>query len=301
MTIKLEMLRCFHHVAQSGNLAEAARQLGRTQSAVSMTLKQLEDHLGQKLFQGERKNQLSAFGKQVFALAQHQVQAFDGTVREIETFARAPQGLLRIASVPSAASVLVPGAVTELVARHPGLKVDIRDMDSGLVIDALTHGRADVGIASGNPVLNGIVTRPLFEDAFGLVCSARHPLGAATGAVSLVDLTPTGFVGNSLCQTIRLPAIQRAMAATPVQAHNTFSLIGLLRTGHWYTILPKTVVDGLTQELVFRRIDGLETRRVVSVLYPDQSHQSLFVEAFCDALFARVPSNGVTRGPDISA
>ena len=41
--IKIEMLRCFSAVARSGNLADAAARLGRTQSAVSMTLKQLED------------------------------------------------------------------------------------------------------------------------------------------------------------------------------------------------------------------------------------------------------------------
>ena len=53
------MLRCFCTVAQTGNLAEASNRLGRTQSALSMTLKQFEDHLGKKLFEGERKNRLT--------------------------------------------------------------------------------------------------------------------------------------------------------------------------------------------------------------------------------------------------
>ena len=48
MAIKIEMLRCFCTVAQTGNLTEAADRLGRTQSAVSMTLKQFESHLGKK-------------------------------------------------------------------------------------------------------------------------------------------------------------------------------------------------------------------------------------------------------------
>ncbi len=77
MSIKIEMLRCFCTVAQTGNLAEAADRLGRTQSAVSMTLKQLEDHLGKKLFEGERKTHLSPLGRQVFDLALKQVRQFD--------------------------------------------------------------------------------------------------------------------------------------------------------------------------------------------------------------------------------
>lgn len=59
MAIKIEMLRCFATVAQTGNLAEAAAYLGRTQSAVSMTLKQLEENLGQRLFKSDRKNRLT--------------------------------------------------------------------------------------------------------------------------------------------------------------------------------------------------------------------------------------------------
>ena len=64
------MLCCFGAVAQTGNLADAAIRLGRTQSALSMTLKQLGEHLGQPLFEGERKNRLFPLGDEVFRLAQ---------------------------------------------------------------------------------------------------------------------------------------------------------------------------------------------------------------------------------------
>ena len=50
MAIKIEMLRCFVAVAEHGNLNDAANRLGRTPSAVSMSLKQLTDHLGAPLF-----------------------------------------------------------------------------------------------------------------------------------------------------------------------------------------------------------------------------------------------------------
>ena len=62
--IKLEMLRCFGAVAQAGNLGDAAVRLGKTQSALSMTLKQLEEHLGERLFETERKNRLTPLGQE---------------------------------------------------------------------------------------------------------------------------------------------------------------------------------------------------------------------------------------------
>ena len=55
MSIKLEMLRVFRVVAEFGTLAAASRNLGRTPSAISMTLSQLEDQIGAPLFETDRK------------------------------------------------------------------------------------------------------------------------------------------------------------------------------------------------------------------------------------------------------
>ena len=139
MAIKIEMLRCFAVVAQTGNLAEAAARLGRTQPAISMMLKQLEENIGARLFQGERKNQLSPLGAQVFELAQQQLRQFDQTIEAIHSTARAPQGLIRIVSVPSVVGLVVPQAIQNMARTYPGLKFDLRDADTGQVVDRATR------------------------------------------------------------------------------------------------------------------------------------------------------------------
>ncbi|MGC3938914.1 LysR family transcriptional regulator [Roseobacter sp. EG26] len=284
MPIKIEMLRCFSHVAQAGNLAEAASRMGRTQSAVSMTLKQLEDHLGQSLFEGERKNQLSPLGQQVFALAQQQVTNFDATVREIETSASSPKGLLRIASIPSAAGRLVPLAVDALITRHSGLKVDMRDTDTAMVIDALVRGQADIGIASGTPALNGIQGRVLFEDRFGLTCAPDHALANCAGSIRLEDVITADFIGNNLCHNIEHETVRQALSETRIQAHNTFSLIGMIKTCKWVTILPRSVVQDLHGDLVFRPIVDLAAKRSVSALVAERSSQHRLATEFAELL-----------------
>ena len=176
MAIKLEMLRCFCAVAEAGTLSEAARRLGRTQSALSMTLKQLEDHLGRSLFEGERKNRLSPLGQEVYEMALRQLQQFDDTLSAIETSARSPRGLLRIYSVPSVAALVFPSTLAEMQRRHPGLATELRDTDSAEVFRALLHSKADIGIASGQTGAGGVRRIALFEDGFGLVASPDHPL-----------------------------------------------------------------------------------------------------------------------------
>lgn len=263
MAIKIEMLRCFCTVAQTGNLGEAADRLGRTQSAVSMTLKQLEDHLGKKLFEGERKNHLSPLGRQVFDLALRQVRDFDQTVLAIEAAAKAEHGLIRIVSVPSVGALVFPSLLDHMTSRFPGVKIDLRDADTQQVLDSVADDKADIGIASGHHPLNGVRAVPLFEDPFGLVAAPDHPLITRTAPPRIEDLLTTRFVRNALCDLIESPGFQAVLDRTEITIHNTHSLIIMVRTGEWVTVLPQTVARVGPGGAVFRAIADLPDKRQV--------------------------------------
>lgn len=274
------MLRCFATVAETGNLADAAMRLGRTQSALSMTLRQLEDRLGQSLFEGERKNRLTPLGQEVFRLAQQQIRQFDASIDAIETAANAPRGLLRIASIPSAAGIALPSALRILTERHPSLKIELRDMDTVKVVDALLHGEADLGLASGRPMLNGVRQETLFEDTFGLLCCADHALAQKDGLPEFEEVFASPFIRNSLCRLITAPEVKAALPKAMVTVHNTHSLVAMVRTGAWTTILPETVAGILPNELVFRPIAGLTETRPVSLLSRTRTQFPELVEEF---------------------
>lgn len=286
MAIKIEMLRCFATVAQTGNLAEAAERLGRTQSALSMTLKQLEAHLGKRLFESDRKNRLTPLGKHVFELAQAQLRQFDFTVRAIETTANSPEGVIRVVSIPSMARSVFPRTIQTLTARHPGLRVELRDADSRQVIDALLRGQADIGIVSGTPKLNGIRQTRLFSDRFGLVCAHDHPLALQARPPTLPEVTAGGFLGNNLHTIIDDAPVRQAVESARVTVPNTLSLIAMIRSGLWVTILPSSVVDFMPGELVFRQIEGLCARRDVSMLMREKTMFPELAEAFWNEVAA---------------
>ena len=106
------MLRCFVTVARTGTLGDAAAILGRTPSALSMTLKQLEAQLGEPLFETERKSKLTALGAFVFDQAERELKQFDATVAAISEFATSKQGRVRVAAVPSVAGTILPMAIS---------------------------------------------------------------------------------------------------------------------------------------------------------------------------------------------
>jgi len=290
MAIKIETLRCFCTVAQTGNLIEAADRLGRTQSAISMTLKQLEDHLGKKLFEGERKNRLSPLGQQVFEMALKQVRQFDQSVLDIEAAANAEHGLLRIVSVPSVAAQVFPRVLEHLTRRFPGLKIELRDTDTQQVLDTLVEGKADIGIASGHHALNGVRVFPLLEDRFGLVCASDHPLATRPGAPRLDDLAEVPFIRNALCDLIRSHRFHEVIAGADVTVHNTHSLITMVRTGGWVTVLPQTVAEFIPEATVFRPVADLTDRRQVCLYVSERSRFQPIADEVAEHILAQSQS-----------
>lgn len=271
MAIKIEMLRAFAVVAQAGTLVEAAERLGRTQSAVSMTLKQLEDHLGRRLFEGERKNQLSPLGEQVLALARVQLRQFDDTLDSIKMAADAPLGVLRIVAVPSVAALVFPMVADEVTVRYPGMRLDLRDSDSHQVVEELSQGQADIGLASGRQVIKGVEAQPLFTDPFGLVCADSHELAQQQAAPSIAQVMAAGFLRNPLCDLVGAPEFSEAIQRADVMVHNTQSLIAMMRAGAWVTVLPRTVVRAMPEGLVFRPIAGIKELRQVTLYRRERS------------------------------
>ena len=134
--MKLEQLRVFVAVAEAGELADAGIRIGRTPAAVSMTLKQIESDIGGALFEGERKGRLTPLGAFLLAQARRALAEYDQVVLNMRQYVTGAHGLVRIAAVPSAATRLIPLAIETLRAKHPGVRIDVRDIDSAAVASA---------------------------------------------------------------------------------------------------------------------------------------------------------------------
>lgn len=280
--IKIEMLRCFCLVAQEGNLQTAAQKIGRTPSAVSMMLKQLEEHLGGRLFLTDRKNSLTELGKFALRQSQNEIRHFDATVNALETYASNPEGVLRIASVPSAIYDFLVPALYRFSLAFPRVRVDLRDMDSLSVAQTLSSGQVEIGIASWSVPPDSYSTLPLARDDFGLVCHPAHPLASRKETIFLADLHDNNFVSNNLSKAIANEEIETLNMNSRLAAQNTLSLISILASDNWCTILPSRVVKIDPDGLVFRKIEDLDSKRVLSAGFQDEirrvPHYNEFLE-----------------------
>ena len=231
MAISVAALRTFVTVANAGNIIEAADVLGRSPSAISMTLKQLEDHLGRPLFEGDRKSQLTALGTYVLEKAKREVEHFAQTIGSIESYARNEIGRVFVACVPSFATLMLPSVLERFLAQYPGIELDIQDMDSQSVVLAVEQGRVEVGIASIPKANAGPNVVPLMADPMGVVCRADHPLAALERPVTWHDLEGHTFIANGICKLVSAPELTPIVERSTLMVRNTTSLIALVAEG----------------------------------------------------------------------
>lgn len=265
MAIKIEMLKCFAQVAQHGSLSEAAEALGRTPSAVSMMLKQFEDHIGAPLFETGRKSRLTPLGALIFEEARRGIRQFDNTVAVIEGLSRSELGYLRLAVTPSIATSVLPPVMLRFTRAYPDVQVDVRDMDSVAIASELARERADIGIGTLAPI-DGMSRVELFRDPFGVVCRKDHPLARNWETLSWRDVADHAFISNGLCTFIDDPDFAPILAASKLMAPSTASLLGLVRAGVGISVLPRLAVSESESDIAFLPLKDADARRTVHMM-----------------------------------
>ena len=264
MNIKLEQFRVFVAVAESGSITEAARRIGRSMAAISMTLSQIEHQIGTPLFDGERKSKLTPLGRHTLQLARRAVDEHDNALRAIARFASGAEGVSRIAVVPSVATRLLPAAIGELTRANPDTQIHIRDLDSGAIHEALRAGTVDFGVA-GKPDSGGLDAELLLADPFRLVCRCDHPLARLARPLDWRDLDGETLIVNGLCRSIEDDGWQSLIAAANLYIHNTWSILSFIEDGVGVTLLP-ALARPISNELVALPLARADLQRELFIL-----------------------------------
>lgn len=242
MNLKPEVLRTFVTVASCGNLAEAAKRLNRTPSAISMALKQLETQLGAPLFETDRKSTLTALGRFALEEGQRALNDFDQSVRSIQRYVNGETGIVRLATVPSFATRLLPGIVRQLHTETPNVRLELRDLDSTLVATAVRSGSVDFGIASRVGGSHDLQAEFLLEEPFGVICCPDHPLSKQNAPVEWEQLNSEVLISNGLTATIHNPQCRQLISNSTIHVHNTLTLLNFVTQGIGITLMPRMAV-----------------------------------------------------------
>ncbi|MCC6471250.1 MAG: LysR family transcriptional regulator [Alphaproteobacteria bacterium] len=144
--LDLDLLRTLATGVELGSFARAATRLGRTQSAVSLQLRRLEDQVGRKLVRRQGRGlALTPAGETMLAYARKLLALNDEALSCVTGAAVA--GTVRLGLGQDFAETWLPRALAKFAADHPGVRLDLRIDRSAHVIEGVMRGRLDLGLA----------------------------------------------------------------------------------------------------------------------------------------------------------
>lgn len=188
--VRTEQVRAVLAIAETASFRAAAIRLGMSQSALSATVRRLEDELGVTLLtRSHDGTHLSPAGTAALR-AMRAICAADEDLRAtVRAYAAGGTELIRVAAVTAAINTVLPGCLNDLVV-DPGVEVQVRIGGSGDVIDQIRSGRADLGLITlehGAHPVDGVRMHTLLSSPMGVVVPAGHRL-AAQPEVRVIDL-----------------------------------------------------------------------------------------------------------------
>lgn len=174
MRITLRQIAVFEAIARTGSVAAAAAEIGLSPSAASMSLKDIETHLGVRLFaRSGRRMLLSDQGRPMLEMAREiLVRVAD---MEAGSMPEEVRGRLRIGAAAPVGNYVLPSLCAAFMRRHPGVGVELRVLPSQDAMEGVRNMAIDIAFV-GSPVNSSYLTaEPWLRDGLTVCAAPGHP------------------------------------------------------------------------------------------------------------------------------
>jgi DNA-binding transcriptional LysR family regulator len=169
-TIDLESLKIFRTVVDEGGVIRAANKLNRVQSNVTTRIRQLEEHVGARLFRREgRSIRLSAEGHTLLAYADRLLRLADEAVSEMRT--GKPKGVFRLGSLESTAGSRLAPILSRYHRLYPDVVVELATGTAGALVTRVMNFDLEAAFVSEPFTAPGLQARAVFEERLVLITS----------------------------------------------------------------------------------------------------------------------------------
>src|SRR6266700_6727020 len=196
--MEFSQLEFFVTVVEEGSFSKAAERVYRTQPAVSIAIRRLEEEIGAPVFERSQKAPaLTELGELVYDYAKRILSLRDQTLDAVAELRSLQRGRVRIGANESTSLYLLPQLILEYREQHPNVKVEIyRHVSERLPREVL--GRNVVfALLAFEPVDSDLDSFPILQDELVLIMNPDHPL-AKRESLAIEELANESFLAHNV-------------------------------------------------------------------------------------------------------
>jgi len=242
----LSELQVFLTVAREGSFSRAAERLYRTQPAVSLAIRKLEDSLGQPLFvRGARPVRMTDAGTLLRDYAERLLNLRDEVKKGLLELQGLKRGELSLGVNESSIHALLP-ALAKYREVHPGVQVRLHRMFSRDIPHEVVNYRLDLGAVSFVPRETQLQATEILKDELTLVVPPKHVL-AKRKEVDVEELGKENFIAHIVESPFRRKVIElfarhRTPLNMPIEMPTIESIKRFVQMGMGVAIVPRMCV-----------------------------------------------------------
>ncbi|OMH39266.1 LysR family transcriptional regulator [Motiliproteus sp. MSK22-1] len=289
--LKIAQLRHFVWVAELRGFHAAAEKAHRTQPAISLSIRDLENKLGEELFEKRStraaKTELTPFGQHFMPKAKELIAHHDRIAKDMTLLSEHKTGHLRLASVPSIASRVLPDLLLRFIADAPDLHISFFDDNSDAVLKMVENQQVDFGIASlfHEQDHSDKSFTPIWEDQIGVVCPNDHPL-ADRPFLHWKELRSSRLIANGTSRLLEDTEARPLLGHSQFYISNMISLIAMLEAGFGVTTLPWYAMPKENTKLKFIPLKTPSVVRRIGIVQLNNKSLTPSAQALVDFILA---------------
>lgn len=262
-------------VANCGSFSAAADHCFVTQPSLSMQIKALEDELGVILLDRSKKPVIpTEAGAVVIAQAQETLRSYNYIRESIAELKGVTAGKLRLGVIPTIAPYLLHKFIPTFVKKYPKVELEIREMVTADVIEALNHDRIDAALVASGTCGEGIIEHDLFSDRFYAYVSPSNPLYERSN-IRFEDIDLKDLILLSKGNCMRDQIMELCLARREMPSHYYFesgsldTLMRIVNCTSSMTIIPEMALEYIPADRksqVKMLAKGATSRRIAMVV-----------------------------------
>lgn len=189
-----KQLRTFVSLARTGSFTATAKEVFITQSAVSHSMKALEDELSCRLLNRVgKKTTLTLEGEHLLRHAQKIITDMGSAREALTNLGKTGETRLRVGASLSACQHLLPDVLRQFKKMHPNCRITLEPGDSPALAEAVREQRVDLALALAPHRETSLDFQPMFMDELMFIVGPQHPWVEA-GGVARPEITMQNFI-----------------------------------------------------------------------------------------------------------